>query len=70
VLIDGREVARTTALLGPGSVDAQGRFAAGAATSGASTATLLAFAAELPRQLGGIHPLGDQQPEKIRLDER
>jgi hypothetical protein len=51
VLVDGREVARRAALLGPGAVDAQGRFAGGAPARGASPATLLAFTDELRRRL-------------------
>ena len=53
VLIDGREVARRTALLGPGRVDAQGRLPSGAAVREVSAASLLAFAEELERQLPG-----------------
>jgi hypothetical protein len=51
VLIDGREVARQTALLGPCTFDAQGRFLDGTEPQTASPATLLAFTAELQRQL-------------------
>jgi hypothetical protein len=66
VLIDGREVARRTALLGPGAVDAQGRFADGAAARGASPATLLAFTDELRRQLGGPHERRENGPPQHR----
>jgi hypothetical protein len=48
VLLDWREVARGTALLGPGTIDAQGRLPGGSSPA-ASTATLMAFAAELER---------------------
>jgi hypothetical protein len=52
VLIDGREVARRTALVAPGTFDAQGRFAEDPAGQRASPATLLAFSDEFQRQLG------------------
>jgi hypothetical protein len=51
VLIDGREVARRTALLGPGQVDAQGRLPDRDAARAVSAATLLAFTQELDQQL-------------------
>jgi hypothetical protein len=53
VLIDGREVARRTALMAPGAFDAQGRFADDPSAQRASPATLLAFGDELQRQLRG-----------------
>jgi hypothetical protein len=47
LLVDGREVARQTALVAPAPADSQGRFAEGSAPPPASAATLLAFVEEL-----------------------
>jgi hypothetical protein len=57
VLLDWREVARRTVLLGPGPVDAQGRLP-GSSPPAASPESLLAFAMELHRHFenGGEQP--------------
>jgi hypothetical protein len=64
VMLDGREVACETALIGPGPADAQGRFASDAVLPSASPATLLAFAGELQRQLAdpGHRPAEKEAP--------
>ena len=51
VLIGAREAFRQTVLIGPPRADAQGRFAAGLSDT-PSSATLLAYADALARQLG------------------
>jgi len=59
VLIDGREMARRTALLGPEAADAQGRLAG--SESAASPATLLAFAEHCQRLLESPDPCENGQ---------
>lgn len=56
LLVDGREAAGATLLLGAPLADAQGRFAPGAADGPASSATLLAYADELRRRVGEDDP--------------
>ncbi len=69
ILLDGQEVARRSALVGPGPTDAQGRFAEGPAVT-ASSATLLAFADELRQQLADGLETGTapgKVPPRVRI---
>jgi hypothetical protein len=61
LLLDGREMARATLLLGAPLADAQGRFAPGVAETPASAATLLAYADELRGQVAELLPLEGEE---------